>query len=266
MKRRTLHFSMIHSTAVISSEATIGKNVKIGPYSIIGDHVVIGDDCILHSHVVMDGHTTIGERNEFFPFTMIGGKSQDLKFNGGSTYLMIGSDNIFRENTTIHCSTHDDAPTRIGSHNLFLCYSHVAHNCQVGNHVIFSNNGTLAGHVEVEDHVILSGFAAAHQFCRIGAHSIVGGFTKIIQDVAPYTIVDGVPAEARGVNLVGLQRRGFSEIDIRAIKFAYKKIFLSKTGNLTNAIATVKDTEYFENIHCKKMITFIEETKRGMTR
>ncbi len=263
---RTLLTAVIHPTAIISPKAEIGADVTIGPFCVIGDHVVLGYGCVLHSHVVIEGPSRIGPNNEFFPFAAIGGKTQDLKYVGEPTHLLIGTGNVFRENTTIHRGTHEEIPTRIGSHNLFLCYSHVAHDCQVGDHVILSNNGTLAGHVEVENHAIVSGFAAVHQFCRVGQHSIIGGCTKVIQDVPPFMIVDGNPASTRGLNQVGLQRRGFSEDDVRALKSAYKKLFLKKDGNLTTAVSSLKASSAASNSHCAHLIDFVEKSQRGLTR
>ena len=257
---------VIHPTAIVSPLAIIGANVRIGPYCVIGANVELGDDCLLHSHVVLEGHSKIGRGNEFFPFACVGGKTQDLKFKGDTTYLEIGDHNVFRENCTIHRGTHADLLTRIGSHNLFLCYSHVAHDCQLGDHIILSNNGSLAGHCTVGDHAIVSGLAAAHQFCRIGQHSIIGGLSKIVQDVAPFMIIDGNPAATRGLNLVGLQRRGFSEESIKGLKSAYKKLFLKKDGNLTNSLNSLKascDTPTPEVAH---LIEFIESSQRGVTR
>ena len=166
---------MIHPTAIISPKAELGRNVRVGPYSIIGPGVVLGDDCVLHSHVIIERNARFGKGNEFFPFAAVGGKTQDLKYIGEPTALEVGDHNVFRENCTIHRGTHEELPTRIGSHNLFLCYSHVAHDCQLGDRIILSNNGSLAGHVTVDDYAIVSGLAAVHQFCRIGKHSIIGG-------------------------------------------------------------------------------------------
>ncbi|MFT3992272.1 MAG: acyl-ACP--UDP-N-acetylglucosamine O-acyltransferase [Luteolibacter sp.] len=257
---------MIHSTAIVSPKAKLGDNVRVGPFCIIGDDVEIGDDCVLHSHVVIEGITRIGKNNEFFPFAMIGGKTQDLKYNGEPTYLEIGDSNVFRENTTVHRGTFERLPTRIGSHNHFLCYAHVAHDCQVGNHVILSNNGTLAGHVIVGDHAIVSGLTAIHQFCRVGAHSIIGGCSRVTQDIAPFTMAVGNPAETRGLNLIGLQRRGFTEDDIRQLKTAYKKILFKKDGNLTQAIAAFRENASTANPHVESLIAFIESSERGVTR
>ena len=257
---------VIHSSAVISPEAKLGANVQIGPFCVIGAGVELGERCVLHSHVVISGPCKIGKDNEFFPFAAIGGKTQDLKYIGEPTYLEIGDRNVFRENTTIHRGTVEAIPTRIGSDNLFLCYSHVAHDCQLGNHIILSNNGTLGGHVEVGDHAIVSGLAAIHQFCRIGCHSIIGGCAKIVQDVPPYMIVDGNPGATRGLNLVGLQRRGFDEDAIKALKKAYKKLFLKKDGNLATALSSLKADRSANHEVVKHLIAFIEDSKRGVSR
>lgn len=257
---------MIHPTAIISDSATIGDHVTIGPYCVIGDHVTIGDHCILKSHVAIDGPTTIGKENTFYPFSSIGHRTQDLKYIGEPTYLVIGDRNTFRENCTIHRSTSPETPTTIGSDNHFLAYSHVAHDCIVGNHCIFSNNGTIAGHVVVEDFVIISGFAAVHQFCRVGAHSLIGGCTKCVQDVPPFTIVDGTPAAVRSINQVGLQRRGFSDEDISMLRRAYKRIFLKKSTNLTLALADLHAAESANNPHVKTLIAFLESSERGVIR
>ncbi|BCX47567.1 acyl-UDP-N-acetylglucosamine O-acyl transferase [Haloferula helveola] len=257
---------MIHPTALVSPKAKLGENVTIGPYCVIGDDVELGDGCTLHSHVVIEGTSTIGRDNEFFPFAAIGGRTQDLKYAGEPTALIIGDRNVFRENTTIHRGTFDHTPTRIGNDNLFLCYSHVAHECQLGDHIILSNNGTLAGHVTVEDHAIVSGLAAVHQFCRIGCHAMIGGCSRIVQDIAPYTVVEGNPATTRALNQVGLQRRGFTPEDLGALKKAYKKLFLKKDGNLAIALSSLKADTPANNPHVKHLIAFIEGSQRGLTR
>lgn len=257
---------VIHPTAIISPKAELGKNVRVGPYCIIGAHVTLGDDCVLHSHVVLEGISKFGRGNEFFPFAMVGGKTQDLKYIGEPTALEVGDFNVFRENCTVHRGTHEELPTRIGSHNLFLCYSHIAHDCQLGDHIILSNNGSLAGHCVVGDHAIVSGLAAAHQFCRIGKHSIIGGLSKIVQDVPPFMIIDGNPASTRGLNLVGLQRRGFSEDDIRDLKSAYKCLFLKKDISLSSGVSSLKAMVAASNPHVEHLIHFVENSQRGVTR
>lgn len=257
---------MIHPTAIVSPLAKLGHNVRVGPFCVIGANVELGDDCVLHSHVVLDGPSKFGRGNEFFPFAAIGGKSQDLKYMGEPTSLEVGDFNVFRENTTVHRSTFADVPTRMGSHNLMLCYSHIAHDCQVGDHVILSNTVAIAGHVTIEDHAIVSGVAAVHQFCRIGKHSIVGGCSKVVQDIPPFMIVDGNPAATRGINQIGLQRRGFSDDDIKQIKVAYKKLFLKRDANMATALSSLKATHVADTPLVAHLIKFIEESERGVTR
>ncbi|MEP4077454.1 acyl-ACP--UDP-N-acetylglucosamine O-acyltransferase [Haloferula sp.] len=257
---------MIHPTAIVSPTAKLGANVRIGPYSVVGDDVELGDDCILHSHVVVEGPSKFGQGNEFFPFAAVGGRTQDLKYEGEPTHLEVGDRNVFRENCTIHRGTHEHTPTRIGNDNLFLCYTHVAHDCQLGDHIILSNNGTLAGHVTVEDHVIVAGMSAVHQFCRLGCHSMIGGMARISQDVAPYTIAEGHDPATRGLNLVGLKRRGFTDDDLRSLKSAYKKLFLKKDINLSTALSSLKADTPANNPHVKHLIAFIEASQRGVTR
>jgi len=257
---------VIHPTAIVSPLATLGHNVRVGPFCVVGENVELGDDCVLHSHVVLEGHSKFGCSNEFFAFSAIGGKTQDLKYAGGPTYLEVGNHNVFRENCTVHRGTHADSVTRIGSHNLFLCYSHIAHDCQIGDHVILSNSVALAGHIEVADYAIISGAAAIHQFCRIGQHALVGGLSRIVQDVPPFMIVEGNPSKTRGLNAIGLQRRGFEEEEIKALKVAYKKLFLKKDGNLTIALSSLKATHTGDSPGVKHLIEFIEASQRGITR
>lgn len=257
---------VIHPTAIVSPLAKLGNNVRIGPFCVIGANVELGDDCVLHSHVVLEGHAKFGRGNEFFPFAVIGGKTQDLKYQGEPTHLEVGNHNVFREGVTVHRGTFESLPTRVGSHNLFLAYSHIAHDCQLGDHIILSGGAGLAGHVIIEDHAIVSGMAAVHQFCRIGRHAIIGGVAKVVQDVPPYMIADGNPASTRGLNLVGLQRRGFCEEDIKALKSAYKKLFLKKDQNLANAISSLKATHAGDTPHVAHLIHFIESSERGVTR
>jgi len=258
--------SLVHPTAIIDPSAELAEGVSVGAYCVVSANVTIGVGSVLKSHVVIEGHTTIGENNTFFPFSAIGQITQDLKYVGEPTALIIGDNNTFRENTTIHRGTTEEVPTRIGDHNLFLSYSHVAHDCQVGNHCILSNNGTLGGHCWVGDYAIISGLSGAHQFCRIGEHSLVGGCTKIVQDVPPFTIVDGNPAAVRSLNKVGLQRRGFDESSRQALKKAYRKLFLSKKDNLAKLTEELADSELATDSHVARLIEFIRSSERGVIR
>ncbi len=254
----------VHPTAVIDAEAEIGTDVRIGPYCVIGKKVQLGDGCHLKSHVVMAGPCTIGSNNTFYPFASIGQQTQDLKYREEPTYLEIGDDNTFRECVTVHRSTAPNGLTKIGHHGNFLAYSHVAHDCVVGDHVISSNNGTLAGHVIVEDHAVIGGLTAIHQFCRIGRHAITGGCSKIVQDVPPYMIADGNPATIRGINKVGLERRGFSEEALRALREAYKILYRMDL-NTQQALAQLGELDP-SNSAVQDLITFVSSSERGIIR
>jgi UDP-N-acetylglucosamine acyltransferase len=253
---------MIHPTAVIDSSAEIGEGVEIGPYAVVGPGVRIGARTIVHNHVTIAGPTTIGEGNTFFPYSSIGQRTQDLKYAGEPTYLEIGDHNSFREFCTVNRGTVPDSKTVIGHHGNFLAYSHIAHDCTVGDHVIFSNNGTLAGHVVVEDHAVIGGLSGVHQFCRIGQHAIIGGCTKIVQDVPPFMIADGMPAEVRGVNQVGLERRGFDAEVIRTLREAYKLIYRQNL-NTKQAVAAIRE-QLPQNAQIAALVDFIESSKRGI--
>jgi UDP-N-acetylglucosamine acyltransferase len=257
---------VIHPTAVVSPKAELGNDVEIGPYCVIGDHVRIGARTKLHAHLVVEGPITIGEDNEFYPFSSIGARSQDLKYSGEPTSTKVGDRNTFREFVTVHRGTTAEVPTLIGSDNNFLAYAHVAHDSVVGSHCILSNAATLGGHVTIEDHVILSGLSGVHQFCRVGAHTMIGGCTKVVQDVPPFTIADGHPAQLRGLNIVGLQRRGFSEPAIRALKNAYKILFLKKETNLTAQIELLSSSELAKDENVLKLLDFLQSSHRGFVR
>jgi UDP-N-acetylglucosamine acyltransferase len=255
----------IHPTAFIDPAAKLGADVAVGPYAIIGAQVELGDDCRVGHHATLEGPSKIGPRNEFFPYTAIGFKTQDLKYKGEPTHLEIGEGNVFREFCTVHRGTGPGEKTIIGNGNLFLAYSHIAHNCVVGNQTIFSNNATLAGHVTVGDHAVISGLSAVHQFCRIGAHAIIGGCTKIVQDVPPYLIADGNPAHLRGVNHIGLERRGFAEAEIKALRRAYK-ILADRTLNFAQSVEKIVTSEDAADPHVAALLEFIRTTQRGIVR
>lgn len=254
----------IHPTAIVSDDARIGDGTVVGPYCIIGPHVEIGMDCSLRSHVTIEGPTRIGNGNRFYPYASIGQQTQDLKYDGEPTRLEMGDGNTFRECATVHRATARGGTTRVGSHGNFLAYAHIAHDCTVGDHVIFSNNGTLAGHVEVGDHAVIGGLTAVHQFCRIGRHAITGGCSKIVQDVPPYFIADGNPAQVRGVNSVGLQRRGFDEEVVKSLRRAYKLIY-KKDLPTSKALDAIREsiTPAPEITH---LLEFIEQSQRGIIR
>ncbi len=256
---------MIHSTAIVHPGARIAEGVDIGPYSVIGEHVVIGAGTVIGPHVVIEGFTEIGRDNHIFQFASIGAAPQDLKFRGGETRLRLGDRNTVREFVTLHCGTEDGGgETTIGNDNLFLAYSHVAHDCHVANRVILSNGATLAGHVRVDDFAILSGLCAVHQFTRIGCHVMVAGGSMVAQDVAPYTMVQGDRAKTVGLNLVGLKRRGFSEETLRVIKKAYRLVFRSGL-KVEEALARI-DAELESIPELSVFVEFVRQSERGVAR
>ena len=256
--------SEIHPSAIIHPLASIGDDCSIGPYCVIGENVTLKKGNKLHSHVVIDGHTEIGASNEFFPFSAVGLKTQDLKWRGGITWTRIGDRNTFRENVTVHSGTGEGEATLIGSDNYILAYCHIAHNVELGNHVIMSNNGTLAGHVIVEDYAIVGGLSAVHQFCRLGKMSIIGGCSKIVSDVAPYMMVDGNPARTRMPNKVGLERNGISE-DGRAAISRLHRLFFRKGLAVSSAIEAIR-AELSDLPEVQHFLKFVENSSRGITR
>ena len=252
----------IHPTALIDPGAQVGADCHIGPYCIIGAHVTLGRGCRLHSHVVIDGHTTLGEANEIYPFACIGLKTQDLKWSGGHNATHIGEHNTFREYVTVHSATADGGVTVIGSRNNFLAYTHMAHDVQLGSHIIMSNVATLAGHVVVEDHAIIGGLAAVHQFCRVGKMAIIGGCSKVVQDVAPFMMADGNPAETRALNKVGLERNGVSEESQNALKQAHRILF--RDTMLTSKALEKIEAELPASAELQHLVQFVRASQRGI--
>ena len=252
---------MVHRSAIVHPKAKIGARCDIGPFCIVGEHVTLGAKCKLHSHVVIDGHTKIGKENEFFPFCSIGLKTQDLKWKGGVTRTEIGDHNTFREYITVHSATGDGEVTRIGSHNHILAYCHIAHNCTLGDNIIMSNAATLAGHVTVEDYARIS-ISAIHQFCRIGRMAMVGGCSKVVQDVPPYMLADGNPAETRTINKIAMERLGVSEEAQVALRNAYKILFregLTVSNALTKIEKKVPPLPEIQHL-----LQFIRTSERGI--
>ena len=254
----------IHPTAIVDPEAEIGPEVVIGPYCVIGPNVTIGAGCWLQNQVTICGPAKIGAGNRFHSFCSIGQQTQDLKYVGEPTYLEIGDGNCFREFVTVNRGTAIGSVTRVGNHGNFLAYSHIAHDCVVEDDVIFSNNGTLAGHVLVQAHAIIGGLTAIHQFCRIGRHAITGGCSKIVQDVPPFLIADGNPAEVRGVNVVGLERRGVPAETIRVLKESYRILYRAKL-NTKQAMEELQKS-FGDVAEARELIEFIGKSERGIIR
>ena len=254
---------MIHPTAIVHPRAGIGLRCEIGPYCIIGEHVELGEGCKLHSHVVIDGHACLGRENEIYPFTTVGLQTQDLKWKGGITRTEVGDHNIIRETVTVHSATGEGEATVIGSHNAILAGSHIGHNVVMGDHIIVSM-AALAGHVLVEDYAVVGGMCAVHQFCRVGRLSFIGGCAKVVQDVPPFMVVDGNPAETRTINKVGLERNGVSEEAQTALRQAYKILFREGL-TIPNALTKV-ESELPPLPEIQHLVKFIRDSERGFTK
>jgi UDP-N-acetylglucosamine acyltransferase len=246
----------IHPTAIVDPSAQLGKDVSIGPYCVIGPHVRLGDGVRLLSHVVVDGRTTIGVNTVVYPFASLGHRPQDLKFKGEPSTLEIGSNNQIREHVTMNPGTEGGGMvTKVGDNCLFMMASHVAHDCKIGNNVILANNATLAGHVTIGDFVIVGGLSAVHQFVRIGPYSIIGGMSGVESDVIPFGLVKGERAHLAGLNMVGLERRGFNRDDVRALRSAYRMLFAPE-GTLAERVEETA-SQYKDQPQVARIVEFI---------
>lgn len=251
-----------HPTAVVHEGARIGEGVRIGPYCVVDEHVVIGRDTVLGPHVVVSNYTTIGERNRIYQFASIGPEPQDLKFKGEVSTLEIGDENVFREFVTIHRGTAGGGGrTVIGSGNLFMAYTHIAHDCIVGSSIIFANGATLAGHVSVENHATIGAYSGVHQFCRVGCYAFIGGYSVVTKDVLPFSKTVGNRARLYGVNTIGLERRGFPRERIEAIRSAFR-VLQHPCMNVSQAVAELQTSR--ENPDVRTVVDFIGSAKRGV--
>ncbi len=248
--------TQIHATAIVDPAARLGADVSIGPYCLVGPDVSLGDGVRLVSHVVVEGRTTIGPYTVVYPFASLGHRPQDLKFKGEPSTLEIGAGNQIREHVTMNPGTEGGGMvTSVGDNGLFMMASHVAHDCRIGNNVVMANNATLAGHVTVGDYVIVGGLSAVHQFVRIGSYAIIGGMSGVESDVIPFGLVKGERACLAGLNMVGLERRGFSRDDVRALRDAYRALF-GRKGTLAERM--VETAERFKDQpNVAAMIDFI---------
>ena len=257
--------SLISEHAIIDESASIAEGVSIGPFSIIGADVEIGEGSWIGPHVVINGPTKIGKNNKIFQFTSLGEEPQDIGYKGEPTKLEIGDNNIIRESCTMSRGTvHGGGITRVGDNNFIMAYSHIAHDCQVGSHVIFANGASLGGHVVIQDYVTLGGFALIHQFVKVGAYSFCGMGSGVNKDVPPYIIVTGNPADARGLNSVGLKRRGIETSAIKELKNAYRDIYTSGL-KLTEAIEQIQ-AQYENCAEVNNFVEFIRNAERSIVR
>ena len=261
--------SRIHSTALIDPQAELADSVSVGAYSVIGPHVRVDAGTTIGAHCLIDGHTVIGRDNHIHGHVSLGGPPQDKKYAGEPTRLEIGDRNTIREFTTFNTGTVQDAGvTRVGDDNWVMAYVHVAHDCQVGSQTIFANNATLGGHVHVGDWAILGGFTGVHQFCRVGAHAMTGFMTRVAQDVPPFMLVNGSPAQAGGFNVEGLKRRGFSPERIAAVKAMHRALYRDglSLDDAKQRIAALNDTAPQAAEDVALMLRFLDAARRGIVR
>jgi UDP-N-acetylglucosamine acyltransferase len=254
---------MIHASAIVDLESSIAADVEIGPYSVIGAGVTIGAGTVIGPHVVVMGPCKIGRDNHIFQFSSVGEAPQDKKYQGEPTELEIGDRNIIREYVTLNRGTVDGlGKTVIGNDNLFMAYTHVAHDCIVGDHCVFANAASLSGHVEVGDHAILGGFTSVHQFTRIGARAFCGLGSVVTQDIPPFSTAAGNRARVIGINKEGLKRKGFSAELIRALHKSFRELLKSK-GSKKDAIKNLEPLcEEFPEV--EEFVNFVNNSKRGI--
>lgn len=259
--------AIIHPSAIVSPQAKIAANVKIGPFCIVEDQVSIDEGTELVSHVVVKGRTTIGKHNKIYSFVTIGEVNQDLKYKGEETEVIIGDRNSIRESCTIHRGTVQGlSKTVVGSDNLFMVNTHIAHDCVIGNHNILANNVTLGGHVVIDNFAIIGGCTAVHQFVNIGSHVMIGGCSGVSQDVPPYLLAQGNHAVAIGLNTTGLTRRGFTDFQIAQLKSAYRIIY-RQSKTVEDALIELEQLA----VHTTCVSLFVEflrrsDAKRGIIR
>ena len=255
---------MIHPTAVIDKGAQLADDVEIGPCCVIGKDVKIGKGTRLLNHVSVDGRTEIGQRCVIHPFASLGGPPQDVTYKGEDTACIIGDGNTIREYVTVNrASTKADWVTRVSDNCYIMAYSHIAHDCVLGSNITMANAATLGGHVEIGDFVFISGPSAVHQFCRIGESAMISGLTGVPQDIPPFVIASGYRAKLFGLNVIGLERRGFTNADIAMLKKAYRFLFRSA---LSLEAALQKIEEQLEGEHARKLVAFVRSSKRGLCR
>lgn len=255
----------IHATAIVAPDAVLGEGVEIGAYGIVGPGVVIGARTRIGTHAVVHCYTRLGEDNIVHSFASVGDAPQDKKYKGEPTRLEIGDRNVIRECVTLNRgTTKDRGVTTIGSDNLFMAYSHVAHDCVVGNQCVLANSSTLGGHVVLGDWVIMGGFAAVHQFCKVGPHAFLANNAAVTRDVPPYVMAVGGPAKPHSINSEGLKRRGFSPQQIRNLRNAYRVLYRSGL-RLEQALEQLTAAAR-EQPELQLLVDFIPQSTRSLVR
>ncbi len=254
----------IHPTAIIESGAQLEDDVEVGAYAYIGPDVTLKAGCKVHHHGVVEGATTLGENNQVFPFASIGGLTQDLKYKAGDKVgLLTGADCQFREYVTVHTATVEDHPTTLGHNVVVLAYGHIAHDCIIGNHVVLSSQTALGGHCIIGDAVNIAWGSAIHQFCRIGSYGMLAGMSKVTQDIPPFIIAEGLPADPRTINKIALKRNGYNDDDIMVARRIYKTMYRQGL-NRSQALEALKSGNDKDHPLNQMMVEFVESSERGI--
>lgn len=254
----------IHSTAIVHPKAELAEDVRVGPFTIIEGDVVVGSGTQIDSHVLVADGARIGRNCRFHHGAVVGSVPQDLKFGGEKTTLEIGDNTVVREYCDLNRGTEHRDRTVIGKECFLMAYTHVAHDCLIGDRVILANAVQLAGHVTIEDQVIIGGMVPIHQFCSVGQHAFIGGGYRVVQDVPPYILAAGEPLTYKGLNRVGLKRRGFSRESIRALQRCYRMIYRSGL-NLSQALEAVR-SDVPDLPEVRTVLEFIRNNERGIIR
>ena len=253
----------IHPTAIVHPKAEVDPSVEIGPYCQIGEHVRIGPDNRLMQGVIVTGHTELGEGNTIHPYVVLGTAPQDISYQGEPTRLVIGSHNVLREYVTMNRGTiKGGGITTVGSHNYLMTYCHIAHDCDVEDHIIMANAVNIAGHVKIESAAVFGGMVGVQHFTSIGRMAFIGGLSRLVQDVPPYMIAEGIPGRVRGVNVVGLRRNGLSDEEIDALKEAYRLLWRYHL-NTTEALDLIQSRSGTVSEHVRYLFESVEQTRRG---
>ena len=252
----------IHSTAAVDSTAQLGEDVEIGPFSVIGPDVVIGRGTVVENNVTIKGDTKLGEFNHIHPGAVIGGEPQDISYKGTPTKVVVGDHNVIRESVTINRGTEKEAGvTSVGSHCYFMACSHIAHDCQVGDHIIIANGSMLGGHVHVHDHASISGGVAVHHFATVGGYSFVSGLSRVLHDVPPFMLVEGLPTRPRCINVVALKRNNFGPDVIDALAHAHRLMYRAKVG-LEHAREILRSNGQL-GTQVNHLLTFVQGQQQG---
>ncbi len=253
----------IHPTAIVDPKAELASGARIGPYAVIGGEVRVGRDTQIGPHVIIDGDVEIGERCQLYAGVVVGTPPQDLKYREGThSGVRIGNENRIREYVTIHRASIEDGWTTVGDGNFIMAGSHIAHDCRLGSGIVIVNYSLLGGFVEIEDQAVIGGLSGIHQFCRVGVMAYVGGYARVVQDVPPYFVVEGNPAEARAVNVVGLRRHDVPPEIRLDLQRAFKLLYRSSL-NRTQALDRIK-SEIAMSEPVAHLIEFIQTSKRGV--